>query len=562
MRTPGDAGPFRAGVIALLTLAVMAPVGLIVYQSLLDDAFFDPAAKLGFAAFDYVFTDPDFWDALRTTAIFAVGLVAVATPLGAGLAFLFTRTDLPGRTWLEALVLVPMFISSIVLAFGYTVAVGPTGFLSLWVKGLIGFVPWSIYGLGGMIVIGGLSHVPYVYLYLSSAMRNLPSDLEEAARTAGAPVWRVALDVTLPLVMPALVFSVALNVLLAFESFGLPLVLGDPSGLAVLTTYIYKLTTLLGTPSYHLMAAVCVVLLAITFPLVWIQRKLLARGRRFAALGGKGARATPLPLGRAGQVLALAAILLWLFVSVGLPVGGITLRAFVRNWGEGVELFSQLTTANFAQLFQVEALLRGIINTVLLGVIGGAIAVLAYLLISLANHRWQSRAGSGLLDYMVLLPRALPGLVIGLAFFWVFLFVPLLTPIRPTLLSLLIAYMVVGLSYGLRLIQATLLQVAPELEESARTTGATIGQTWRGILVPIIRPGLVGAWVLIMVIFLREYATGVYLMSAGTEVIGSLIVSLLASGAIDLIAALAFISVALTLAGLAAALRLGARVHG
>jgi iron(III) transport system permease protein len=161
----------------------------------------------------------------------------------------------------------------------------------------------------------------------------------------------------------------------------------------------------------------------------------------------------------------------------------------------------------------------------------------------------------------VLLPRALPGLVIGLAFFWVFLFVPFLTAIRPTVLSLLIAYMVVGLSYGLRLIQATLLQVGPELEEGARTTGATIGQTWRDILVPIIRPGLVGAWVLIMVIFLREYATGVYLMSAGTEVIGSLIVSLLSSGAIDLIAALAFISVVLTLAGLAAALRVGARVH-
>lgn len=562
MQVTGDAAPFRVGVIALLTLAVMAPVGLIAYQSLLDNAFFDATAAFGLDAFDYVLTDPDFWQALRTTAIFSVGMGLVATPLGAGLAFLLTRTDLPGRRWLEPFLLVPMFISSIVLAFGYTVAVGPTGFLSLWVKDLVGFVPWSIYGMGGLIVIGGLSHVPYVYLYLSSAMRSLPSDLEEAARTAGAPVWRVAVDVTLPLVLPALVFSMALNLLLGFESFGLPLVLGDPSGLLVLTTYIYKLTTLLGTPSYHLMAAVCVVLLAITFPLVWLQRRLLSRARRFAALGGKGARATPLPLGRVGKAVALGAILLWLFVSVGLPIGGIALRAFVKSWGEGVDLWSQLTLNNFRQLFEVQALFRGIINTVLIGVVGGAVAVLAYLMIALASHRWRSRFGGGLLDYMVLLPRALPGLVIGLAFFWVFLFVPFLTFLRPTLFSLLIAYVVVGLSYGLRLIQATLLQVAPELEEGARTTGATVGQAWRGIVVPIIRPGLVGAWVLIMVIFLREYATGVYLMSAGTEVIGSLIVSLLASGAVDLIAALAFISVVLTVAGLAAALRVGARVNG
>jgi iron(III) transport system permease protein len=151
--------------------------------------------------------------------------------------------------------------------------------------------------------------------------------------------------------------------------------------------------------------------------------------------------------------------------------------------------------------------------------------------------------------------------VVGLAFFWVFLFVPFLTPLRPTLVSLFVAYVVVGLSYGLRLLQGTLIQVAPELEESARTTGATIGRTWRDIVIPIVRPGLTGAWALIMIIFLREYATGVYLMGAGTEVIGSLMVSLLQTGAMSTIAALSMISVILTAAGLALALRLGARIH-
>src|SRR5262249_48484006 len=154
--------------------------------------------------------------------------------------------------------------------------------VSLAVKSVLGFVPWDLYGLPGLIVVAGLSHVPHVYLYASSAMKNLPTDLEEAARTTGAGGWQVAWHVTWPLLMPALVFATALNFLLAFESFGLPLVLGDPGGLLVLTTYIYKLTTLMGIPSYHLMAVVAVVLLAITFPLVAIQRRLLARSRRFA----------------------------------------------------------------------------------------------------------------------------------------------------------------------------------------------------------------------------------------------------------------------------------------
>jgi iron(III) transport system permease protein len=555
-----DAPVFRVAVIGILALAVLAPVGLIVYQSFLDGAFFNPASRLSLEAYEYVLTDPSFYQALWTTAVLAFGMVAVAVPLGGGLAFLLTRTDLKGRRLLEILVLVPMFISSVVLAFGYTVSVGPSGFLSLLVRNAFGFVPWNLYSLAGIVVIAGLSHVPNVYLYISAAMRNLPSDLEEAARTTGASVWRVSLDVTLPMVLPAIIFSAALNLLLGFEMFGIPLVLGDPNGILVLTTYTYKITTLFGVPTYQMMAVVAVVLILITLPLVFFQRRLLRHSRRFAALGGKGARSSNLKLGRRGQVLALVFIGLWLFVSVALPIAGIVLRAFVNAWGEGVNLLDHLTFANFHRLTEVPSLMRGVVNSILLSAVGGALAVGIYLLIGLAGHRNRGLSNT-VLDYLVLLPRALPGLVVGLAFFWVFLFVPFLTPLRPTLASLFIAYVVVGLSYGLRLLQGTLLQVSPELEESARTTGATVGRTWRDVVIPIIRPGLAGAWALIMIIFLREYATGVYLMSAGTEVIGSLMVSLLQTGAMDMIAALAFISIVLTAVGLTLALRLGARIH-
>jgi len=555
-----DGAAFRSVVVGVLALAVLTPVGLILYQSFLNAPFFDATAKPSLDAFSYVLTDRDFWRALRTTAVFAFGLVAVSVPLGAGLAFLLTRTNMPGKGLLETLVLVPMFLSSIVLAFGYTVSVGPSGFVSLWMRSLFGGVPWDLYSMWGIVVIGGLSHVPHVYLYVSSAMRALPSDLEEAARASGASMWRVFLDVTLPMVFPAMVFAAALNLLLGFETFGIPLVLGDPNGVLVLTTYIYKVSTIFGTPTYHVMAVVASILVLITLPLVFIQRRLLRHSRRFAAVGGKGARASVLKLSSGQKALAGGAIALWLLASVVLPIGGVVLRAFVDAWGEGVNIADHLTLEHFRRVLSEASLYRGIINTVLLAVVGGAIAIGIYLLVALAGHRNQRHSGT-VLDYLVLLPRALPGIVIGLAFFWVFLFVPFLTPLRPTLASLLIAYIVVGLSYGLRILQASLLQVSPELEESARVTGASLGRTWRDVVIPIIRPGLVGAWALIMIVFIREYATGVYLMGAGTEVIGSLMVSLLTSGAMDQIAALSFISVVLTAVGLSLALRLGARIH-
>jgi iron(III) transport system permease protein len=243
-----------------------------------------------------------------------------------------------------------------------------------------------------------------------------------------------------------------------------------------------------------------------------------------------------------------------------LPIGGIVLRTFVSAWGVDVNLIEHLTLANFAAITEIPSLQRTVINTIILAAVGGAVAVGIYLLIALAGHRNTGRSNT-VLDYMVLLPRALPGLVVGLAFFWLFLFVPFLRWLRPTLIALFIAYLIVGLSYGLRLLQGVLIQVEPELEESARTTGATIGQTWRDVVLPIVRPGLMGAWVLIMIIFIRDEATGVYLIGSGTEVIGPELVTLLQTGAMDTIAALSFVSIVLTGLGLGLALRLGARFH-
>lgn len=559
-RLRADAVIYRTTVIFLLAIMVLSPVGLIVYQSFLDDAFFISNVAFSLDAYRFVLTDYDFYRALITTIIISLGMVVISVPTGGILAFLLARTDLKFRKTLEILVLVPMFISSIVLAFGYTVALGPSGFISIFISKIFGFVPWNMNSVGGIILVTALSHVPYVYLYVSASMHNLPSDLEEAARTTGATIFRVSRDVTLPMVLPALVFSAALNLLLGFEQFGIPLVLGDPNGILVLTTYIYKLTTLFGAPTYQLMAVVAMVLIVLTLPLIFAQRKILKASRRYAALGGKGARATPLKLGAKGQIIALSIIALWLFIAVIIPIGGIALRAFVSAWGQGVNVFDHLTLSNFSRLIEVRNLSTGIINTIILGVFGALVAVFIYLLIGLAGHRNYGFSG-WLLDYIVLLPRALPGLIIGLAVYWVFLFVPFLTPLRPTLFSLLIAYIVVGLAYGLRLLQGTLLQVSPELEEAARVSGATIGKTWRDIVVPLVRPGLTGAWALIMILFLRDYATGVYLMSSNTGVIGSLIVQQFETGAMDTIAALAFVSVILTASALALALKLGAKIN-
>lgn len=551
--------PSRWLTIGLVLVAVLMPLSLIVYQSLLSAPFFMPDKTLGLDAYRFIFDDPDFWSALGNSVAIAAGMLVIAVPLGGLLAFLMVRTNLPGRRWLEPLLLTPVFVSPMVLAFGYVVATGPVGFYSLWWRNLFGDVPWNIYTLSSIALIAGLTHVPHVYLYASAALRNLGADVEEAARISGATPFRVARDVSLPMVMPSLMFSGVLVFFLGFEIFGLPLVLGDPEGHLVLATYLYKLTNKLGIPSYHLMAAVAMCIVAATFPLVLLQRRLLRSASKYVSIKGKAARQQPLPLGN-WRWLAFAIIGLWLAVTVLVPLSGIVLRAFVSHWGDGVSLLDSLTLSNFTDLFEQDNMVRAITNTLGVGVIGGLVAVAAYTAIGFAGHR-RADGGSRLLDYIVLLPRAVPGILAGLAFLWVFLFVPGLKELRNSMFSIWLAYTVVWLAYGMRLVQGALMQVGPELEEAARSVGASRGRTSRDITLPLIRYGLLASWLLIFMIFEREYSTAVYLLSPGTEVIGSLLVSLWATGAVDQVAALSVINIAMVGAGLAVALRFGVKLH-
>jgi iron(III) transport system permease protein len=573
----------RGVVVALASIAIFLPLLLIFYQSFLNAPFFMPVKELGFDAYRFIFEDPDFSVAFKNAFWLATGLAVIAVPLGGMLAFLMIRTDLPGKGFIAPLLLVPIFVSPMVMGFGYVVSMGPVGFYSLWLKDILGFIPWNIYSFTSIVIIAGLTHVPHVYLYASSALKSLGSDVEEAARVAGASPLQVMFNVSLPMITPALAYAGVLVFFLGFEVFGLVLVLGDPEGHMVLATYLYKLTNKLGTPSYHLMAAVAVCLVMVTMPLVMVQRWLLKSANKFVSIKGKGARSKAMPLGR-WKWLAFALIFGWLMFTIIMPMSGIVLRSFVQYWGEGVKLADVLTLQHFREILEQPALIRGIVNTVLIGVIGGACAVICYCAIALAMHRKPDMI-TRFLDYSVLVPRAVPGLLAGLSFLWVFLFVPswmdgvlrgmdngvalwlsehaipVLRSLRSTIFALWLAYSVVWLAYGMRLISTALLQVGPELEEAARAVGATRGQVTRDVTVPLIKYGLLGAWLMVFLIFEREYSTGVYLLSPGTEVIGAMLVSLWATGSTDLVAALSFINISLVAIGLGVALRFGVKLH-
>lgn len=359
---------------------------------------------------------------------------------------------------------------------------------------------------------------------------------------------------------PALVYSGALMLLLGFELFGLPLVLGDAKGIMVVTTYLYRLTAITGTSAYHLMAAVSVLIVLIAFTLVLLQRYLVGRMEgRYVAIGARGYRTERLPLGRLRYVWAFA-LALYLLVAVVLPVLGVVFRSLVTSWGPGVDLREVFTVGHYADVFKLPNLSRAVTNTLWVAALGGLLALAFYLLIALGIQR--GRGFGRVLDYLAGLPRAVPGLIMGLAFLWIFLFFKPIAPWRNTLFALVLAYTVVWMPYGVRLLTAALLQVGREVEEAARIAGASPVRAFLHGTLPLLKGGVLTAWFLLFIQFVREYSTGVYLMTAGTEVLGAQIVALWGTGAVDVIAALATLQVLIVSGVFVLANRLGVRPQG
>jgi iron(III) transport system permease protein len=362
------------------------------------------------------------------------------------------------------------------------------------------------------------------------------------------------------MVTPALLYCGLMVFFAGITMFGLPLILGGSSNTEMLSVYLYKLTNRFSYPSYQLIAAVAAFIIFMTLPLIFLQRSVLKMRQKYVTIGGKGGRQRLIALG-VWRWPAFAAVMVWLLVTVIVPVSGIVLRAFVIRWGPTVNLLQVLTLKHFVEVYSDSAMLRAIWNTVLIGIVGGGLAVACYTIVGLAVHR-RHDGWARVLDYLVLAPHAVPGLLIGLAFLWVFLFVGPLSPLRPTPFSIWLAYTVVWFAYGMRLISGALFQIAPELEESARTIGASRGRTLRDVILPLLGYALLASWLLIFLAFESEYSAGVYLMSVGNETIGALLV-VFADGGSDrgTVAALAVVNLALIGVGLAIALRWGVKVR-
>lgn len=529
------------GISAIVCALILAPIAVVFLQSVQTSGWGDPLA-ISFANYVTAWTEPRIYRAIANTLIASVGCTIIATVAGVTLAWLVARTNMPFRRFFSVTNPIPMFLSPFVGAIAWMALAAPrVGYLNHFASDYLGLPPdtLNIYGLGGIIWVQGIFFTPLVYLMTVGSLRQMDPALEESSRSCGAGLWTTTFRITLQLSAPSILSGMILTFVSSAGEFGVPLALGSPRGVETLSTQIFEVLQR-ADPDYSLAAAIGSLLLVSTVALVVVHHSLVA-SKKFVTVTGKGYRPRVVDL-RYWRYPALLVNAAYFIVSVVLPIGILVAMSVHKVWLGTIQL-ARFTADNYMEVLFVQAATqRGIVNSLLLAIVGASIAVLVSLVISQAIYR-SRLPGRRWIDMITSLPVGIPGIVLAMGMLVLFI----RTPLYGTLVLLMIAYIIRFAPVGQRSVAGSLLAMSPELEESSRACGRGWLATTSRITLPLLKPGLAAAWVLLFTIYVRELPISILLWTSGNEVMSVVLYQLLEHGTAGQTGAYAVIQTAMAL---------------
>jgi iron(III) transport system permease protein len=515
--------------VALSVYLGIVPLGFLLWQSFFTPQTAAKAAEFTLGNYREAYGSAETWVLFWNSVKFASGTALLAFFLGTTLAWMNERTNTPCKTLFFALSLIPLVIPGILFTVSWILLGSPKiGLINLALQKVLGTdaVFINVYSLWGMIWVDALHYSPMAFLLMTAAFRAMDPALEESAVMSGASVWQVVRKVTLPLVWPAIFATLLILFVRAIESFEVPALLGLPVGIHVFTSAIYQAVH--RYPSQiGLASSYAVTLLLITTVGVYFQSVLSSQGSKYATMTGKGFRPRQIDLGP-WRYLAVAAFLAYFLLIVVLPFAVLLWSSFQKFYSvPSMEAVQRMTLEPYRTILEHPSLWRSVWNSLLLAVGSATLIMLVTSVICWIVVKTRL-PGRWLLDNIASLPMVFPGIVLGLSLMILYLYLPV--GVYGTIWILLIAYVTRFLPYGLRYNTTSMLQIHRELEESAAMSGASWTTTFRRIILPLLKPGLVAGWIYIMIVSIRELSSSILLYSPGSEVLSILIWELWENG--------------------------------
>jgi iron(III) transport system permease protein len=547
---------------AILAFLVVYPLLMLLLGALTDT---NPVVD-GFGVFRIsihnlirVVSNANVVEALLNTLIACCGGTCLAVVIGLTFSWIVVRTNTPFKRFIAAVSILPLFTPPLVAGVAWAILGSPkTGLINTAFKWLDIDLRIDLYTLPGLIFVFGVYYAPYVYMFTGSALRNMDPSLEEASEVAGASAFATLFSVTFPLIMPAIISSALLSFIVMLGIYGIPAVLGAPGNINVLTTYIFKLTNW-SPPLYNTAAAVAVILMVVTGLLVYLQQQVLS-GRSFTTVAGKAFRPRSVDLGP-WRWLTLTLAVVYVVVVIVLPslaliIAGFRKFLFFRDLASVFDM-RQYSLDHFRSIFDNPLTLDSIYNSIEVGIMTAVLGGLLAFAIGYTTHRTRI-FGRRAVDFLVMLPVAVPGLVIGVAYLWAWISLP--GGLYGTLWILALAFVARFMPDTVKALSTSLMQIHRELEEAAWVCGEGLLGTIRTIVLPLASPGVIAAMTLLFVLAIRELGSSLFLYTSNTMVMSVLLLDYYEGGNIGKTAAFSLVQMALlsVLIGIANRLSSGA----
>ena len=542
---------------ALSRVALVAFVGALCFLLLLPVYHLQKLALAdGARGYRTAFGSPSFPRVLATTITLALASVALAMVMGTALAIAATR--LPRRLrFLQVVPVLPIILPPVATVIGWGFLLSPvTGYINTWLR----LLPWwsdrfqgpiDINSMTWIIIITGIALSAFVYLFVSGGIRNISSELVEAAQVCGSSYRGAVVHIVLPLLRPVLVYAFGVVLLLGLGQFTSPLLLGRQHGINVLSTEMYARIS--GSPTdYGAAAALGSPLLVFGLAVVIFQRFVLGDSRRFVTHGGKAFRSTQRP-----SVVGAVMIALYGIVAIVLPLLALLNTALSKFW-TGRIAASDWTLFSVRQALADSRLKDAVITSLVASTVAVLISLpLGFVAASLLHRGSRFPFIRTATDILVGIPLAVPAVVLGMGFLATYTTGPFV--LYGTRWVIILVYLSLMVPYTTRMQLSSMVALGDAYTEASHVSGAGSLRTNASITLPLLRPALGGAAGLMFVLLAHEFSASLLVRAPTTQVMGTLLFDYYSNGNYPWVATMALIMALVTAVGITFAVLLGGR---
>jgi iron(III) transport system permease protein len=493
--------------VTVIVLTLLVIIFLVYpFASLFLKSFFHPkTGDVSLVNYQKFFNTPYYFNTLKRSLLVSTVTTALAVLLGVPIAYITSRFNVWGKSVINVMVILSMLSPPFIGAYSWILLLGRNGFITNLVE-KIGITMPTIYGFYGMVLVFTLKLFPYVYLYVSGALGNIDSSLEEAAESLGMSKLRRMLTVTFPVIMPTISAAALVVFMTSMADFGTPLLIGE--GYKVLPVVVYEeyMSDIGGDTIIASTLSTIIVLCAVV--VLFLQKAYVSRRNyRMSFM-----RPPQVQKVGTGKRILLTAIAFAVAFAAMLPQFTVIVTSFLKT--RGPLFVAGFSLDSYRQIgFKLS---KNIMNTFLFSSIAIVLMILLGLLLSYIVVRRTSKLAP-FLDASAMFPYVIPGAVIGIGLVTAFNKPPLL--LTGTMAILIVSYIIRKLPFILRSSTAILQQIDPSIEEASISLGVPPMKTFFKTTAILMIPGLISGGILSWVSTINELSSTLILYAGNTGTI-------------------------------------------